>query len=435
LTDGAYTSLSNGDYIMGLYDESVRGTCASTCANAKNWFRVDLGSSHDIESVTVVSRDYGAWSMGMTIRIGASGSESDAICKSNVDADMGEKTTSRCDNVLSGRYISIWKTNDALMLCELQAFTTTITTHGPDEGPDARGTYVVYSKNGNNKYYLKSGTAGQCTSQNFYGGTWCETFKILKGADGKYVIYSTNLHPESGDRGNKHYIRVGANNQCNGGVFLDNEWSKKFLLEKQSNGAYAIASTNSANGEKYYLKVAANKDAGFVLDGVQLPQGGWPKQFFLEQAGSGGPDDGPEPDPDNGAVYQNGKSYGVYTKNGNNKYYLKMCDDLVCSFDTQIAGWCEMFKIQKDVGQPDKYVIYTPYRGTWHYLRVAGDNECDGLTHKNSLWVKFLLEKQSNGAYSIASKNPETGESFPLKLCGNDQAGAWCEQFFLDEAR
>jgi len=122
LTDGAYTSLSNGDYIMGLYDESVRGTCASTCANAKNWFRVDLGSSHDIESVTVVSRDYGAWSMGMTIRIGASGSESDAICKSNVDADMGEKTTSRCDNVLSGRYISIWKTNDALMLCELQAF-------------------------------------------------------------------------------------------------------------------------------------------------------------------------------------------------------------------------------------------------------------------------------------------------------------------------
>jgi len=133
------------------------------------------------------------------------------------------------------------------------------------------------------------------------------------------------------------------------------------------------------------------------------------------------------------------KSYGVYTRDGNSKYYLKVCGNNHCTSQTHNGGWCETFKVQK--GPDDKYVLYTEDGGNKYYLRVGGDDQCNSRMDNDDWATKFLLEKLSNGAYGIASTNSANGGKYYLRVCGNNQAnsrvgnGGVCEHFFLEQKR
>jgi hypothetical protein len=129
LTDGR----DNG----GVYESSTAGVCAHTENTNPSWFKIDLGSSYEITSITVVGRsNYAEQSNGLTLRIGESGSDADSICKSNINAAGGQRIGIPCETALTGRYITVWH-NQFLVLCELEAVSleTSLVEIGVPETP------------------------------------------------------------------------------------------------------------------------------------------------------------------------------------------------------------------------------------------------------------------------------------------------------------
>ena len=124
---GDASKLTDGEDNGGKYVASAVGVCAHTTSVNPSWLKVDLGASQTIGEVTVVGRSdcCPQQSNGLTIRIGHSGSNTDSICKSDVNAAGGSRVTITCDSVLDGRYISVWHDTD-IVLCELGATTSTV---------------------------------------------------------------------------------------------------------------------------------------------------------------------------------------------------------------------------------------------------------------------------------------------------------------------
>jgi len=158
----------------------------------------------------------------------------------------------------------------------------------------------------------------------------------------------------------------------------------------------------------------------------------------------------------------NDELYDIYTKNSNGaRHYLSMCQfHNGCSSSWKRNGWCEKWMVRK--GTDEQYVI-SNLMGTnaaagifptiinsggkvGINLRVDGNNQCDGdyffmdneyittdARNTNDWAARFVLKKCSNDAYRIASTN-SNGDTYNLKLCGDDQApGEWCEKFFVEQ--
>ena len=93
-----------------------------------SFVRVDLEGEHQISEMKVAGRanecgndDCRVQSQGWTIRVGNSGTENDAVCKSNVDAFGGELVDLKCDSKVGGRYVTVYHTT-WIVLCEIQVF-------------------------------------------------------------------------------------------------------------------------------------------------------------------------------------------------------------------------------------------------------------------------------------------------------------------------
>ena len=98
--------------------------CIHTCDSASkgNWIKVDLGTSRVITSLVLVGRKgKTANSAGLDIQIGDTGSRSDRMCRSNVDASIGQTRVTCDDGTIKGRYITVYGRSHTV-LCELEAY-------------------------------------------------------------------------------------------------------------------------------------------------------------------------------------------------------------------------------------------------------------------------------------------------------------------------
>ena len=94
-----------------------------------SFVRVDLEEERQISEMQVAGRanecgndDCRVQSQGWIIRVGNSGTENDAVCKSNIDAFGGELVTIKCDSKVVGRYVSVYHTT-WMVLCEIQVLS------------------------------------------------------------------------------------------------------------------------------------------------------------------------------------------------------------------------------------------------------------------------------------------------------------------------
>jgi len=110
----------------GVYENSVKGTCAHTSsdtANNANWISVDLGESVQIGAIVLVGRGdcCNYQSSGWTIRVGDSGTADDPYCAQNVDAAGGGNVTITCSVASEGRFVSVWSSR-WIALCEIEVY-------------------------------------------------------------------------------------------------------------------------------------------------------------------------------------------------------------------------------------------------------------------------------------------------------------------------
>ena len=87
--------------------------------------KLDLGSKHTIDKLVLVGRRdcCPEQSSNWTIRIGSTGTESDPVCKDEVDASGGRPKHVFCKKggPTSGQWVSIWS-GTWMVLCEIEVY-------------------------------------------------------------------------------------------------------------------------------------------------------------------------------------------------------------------------------------------------------------------------------------------------------------------------
>ena len=102
------------------------------CVHTKkepSFVKVDLEEEYEISEVKVAGRadDCGGFfnckeqTQGWVVRVGNSGTETDMVCKSNIDAFGGKLVSIKCDTKLSGRYVTV-NHNTWIVLCEIEVY-------------------------------------------------------------------------------------------------------------------------------------------------------------------------------------------------------------------------------------------------------------------------------------------------------------------------
>lgn len=167
ITSGA----TDGNTYGGVYGAS--SGCVRTESTEKtSWIKVDLEASYGMRAVTVVGRKgFSDESDGLTIRIGEQGDINDPVCAVGVNAAVEGRVRVQCAEALVGRYISVWITNNALTICELEA--------EPAELHDLRDTNIW--KESEVKCSDESGT---CSCMGYVRMGYGDSFTPFKKVDG-----------------------------------------------------------------------------------------------------------------------------------------------------------------------------------------------------------------------------------------------------------
>jgi len=115
--------------VDGEIDENGRYS-SNMCLHTKkepSFVTIDLGGSYEISEMKVAGRSEECrncreQTQGWVIRVGNSGTENDAVCKSNIDAFGGELVSIKCDTKVEGRYVTVYHST-WMVLCEIEVYS------------------------------------------------------------------------------------------------------------------------------------------------------------------------------------------------------------------------------------------------------------------------------------------------------------------------
>jgi hypothetical protein len=107
---------TDGKHGFGNYHDNI---CVHTSNDNPAWIKVDLQQSVIVDKVHLIGRTSHG-SSGWTIRVGASGTEDDEVCRDGVNAAVSQLAEIRCNKPLSGRFVSVWSYDNYIVLCEIQ---------------------------------------------------------------------------------------------------------------------------------------------------------------------------------------------------------------------------------------------------------------------------------------------------------------------------